>query len=187
MSLFALNSDLLRVAGFPLRRDPADRMRGWQSTSAALETVRAQVEAELGQPVFLIADERARASELAFYFRDKRMEGPGHPPVYIVESQDVANQFSFWPRYDGFVEAPPNAPRPDGDVYTEEDGVNPFTGRTALFIEANGKGNPPRVPRNVRAAFQSTEPYRTIEVRQDGRLVRTMRVFVCKNYRTLPL
>ena len=133
MSLLALNSDLSRVAGFQFRSDPTDRMRCWQSSSAALERVRAQVEADLGQPVFLIADERARASEFAFYFRDKRVEGPGHPPVYIVESQDVTNQFSFWPRYDEFVDAPPNAPRPEGDVYTEENGVNPFTGRTGAL------------------------------------------------------
>lgn len=184
MTLLALNTDLLRAAGFPLPRDPADRMRGWKSGSAALEGLRAQVEAELGQPVFLIADERARASQFAFYFRNKRVEGPGHPPVYIVESQDITNQFSFWPRYDEFVEAPPNTARPEGDVYTEESGVNPFTGRTALFIQANAKVN---APRNVRAAFQSTEPFRTIQVRRSGRVVRTLTIFVCKNYRTLPL
>jgi hypothetical protein len=184
MTVLALNSDLMRMVGFQFRNDPSDRMRGWKSASAAVEETRTAIEAELGQPVFMIADERARASEFAFYFRDKRVEGPGHPPVYIVESQDVTNQFSFWPRYDEFVEAPPGAPRPEGDVYTEESGVNPFTGRTALFIQANGKGSPPR---NVRAAFESTEPVRTIEVRRYGRLLRKLTVFVCKNYRTLPL
>ena len=29
-----------------------------------------------------------------------RREGPGHPAVYIPESQALENQFSFWPRYD---------------------------------------------------------------------------------------
>jgi len=184
MTALALNSDLVRIVGFQYRNDPSDRMRGWKSVSAAVEETRTQIEAQLGQPVFMIADERARASEFAFYFRNKRVEGPGHPPVYIVESQDVTNQFSFWPRYDEFVEAPPTAARPEGDVYTEESGVNPFTGRTALFIQANGKDSPPR---NVRAAFQSTEPVRTIEVRRYGRLLRTLTVFVCRSYRTLPL
>ena len=28
------------------------------------------------------------------------MEAPGHPPVYIPESQAFESQFSFWPRYD---------------------------------------------------------------------------------------
>jgi hypothetical protein len=100
MSLPALNSDLLRAAGFEFpRRDPADRMRGWKAAAEAVEKMRGEIEAQIGEPVFMIADGRDRASELAFYFRDKRPEGPGHPPVYIIESQAIVNQFSFWPRY----------------------------------------------------------------------------------------
>ena len=34
---------------------------------------------KLGEKLFLIADERSRASEISFYLRDKRVEGPGHP------------------------------------------------------------------------------------------------------------
>ena len=115
-------------------------MRGWRSAAAAVEKVRAEVEAQLGERVFMIADERDRASELSFYLRDKRVEGPGHPPVYIVESQDIQNQFSFWPRYDEFVDAPRRSRRePEGDIYTEESGVNLFAGRSALYIQANAK------------------------------------------------
>ena len=185
LSIIGLNSDLLRSAGYKFSRaEPADRMRGWKSAAAAVEEARTTVEAQLGQRVFLIADQRDRASEFAFYFRDKRSEGPNHPPVYIIESQDITNQFSFWPRYDQFVEAPPNSPSPDGDVYTEEGGVNPFEGRSAIYIQGNDKEI---APRNIRAAFQSTEHFRTIEVRRFGSVVRTLQVFVCKNYRTLPL
>ena len=185
MSLLAVNSDLLRSAGYQFpRREPADRMRGWKSAAAAVERVRGEIEAQLGERVFVIADERDRASQFAFYFRDKSAEGPGHPPVYIIESQAIQNQFSFWPRYDEFVEAPPQAPRPEGDVYTEEDGINPFEGRTAMYVQANAK---PQIARNIRAAFQSTELFATIEVRRYGTLLRTFQVFVCRNYRTLPL
>ncbi|MBA2623214.1 MAG: glycosyltransferase family 39 protein [Chthoniobacterales bacterium] len=185
MSGLALNSDLLRAVGMPLpRRDPADRMRGWRSATAAVEQVRTEVEAQWGERFFLIADERDRASEFSFYLREKRTEGPGHPPVYIVESQDIANQFSFWPRYDEFVEAPPPAPSAEEDVYTEEGGVNPFQGRSALYIQARNKAD---APRNIRAAFQSVEHSRTVEVRRSGRLVRTLQIFICRGYRTLPL
>ena len=120
---------------------------------SAVEKLRTDLETQLGQPVFLIADERDRASEISFYLRDKRAEGPGHPPVYIVESQDMLNQFSFWPRYDEFVEQPA-ASREKNEVYTEENGINPFEGRTALYIQDSGKEQPPH---NIRAAFQSTE------------------------------
>ena len=185
MSVIALDTDLLRTAGFEFsRRDPSDRMRGWKSATGAVEKMRSDLEAQLGEKLFLIADARDRASEISFYLRDKRPEGPNHPPVYIVESQDLVNQFSFWPRYDEFIEIKPGAPRPEGEVYTEESGINPFVGRDALFIREGEKGH---VPHNIRVGFQSTEPVGTIEVRRYGKLLRTWQVFLCRNYRTLPL
>jgi 4-amino-4-deoxy-L-arabinose transferase-like glycosyltransferase len=186
MSAVALDTDLIRTFGFRLSRgDPADRMRGWKSATAEVEKIRNDLETKLDEKLFLIADERDRASEISFYLRDKRSEGPGHPPVYIVESQDIVNQFSFWPRYDEFVEAPrPSPAESKEEAYTEEHGVNRFTGRSALFIRGHKSKH---VPHNIRAAFQSTEPVGTIEVRRFGKTVRTWQLFLCRNYRTLPL
>jgi hypothetical protein len=185
MSVIALDTDLLRVTGYQLpRSDPSDRMRGWKSATSAVEEIRGDLEAKLGEKLFLIADARDRASEISFYLRDKRTEGPGHPPVYITESQDLLNQFSFWPRYDEFVEIRPGMPRPEGEVYTEENGINPFVGRDALFIR---EGESEHVPHNIRVAFQSTEPVATVEVWRYGKLLRRWQVFLCRNYRTLPL
>jgi hypothetical protein len=133
--------------------------------------------------LFLIADERHRASEISFYLKDKRVEGPGHPPVYLIESQDLVNEFSFWPRYDQFVEGPSNPNQPSEDAFTEQKGENPFVGRSALLIRNFGK-NPPH---NIRAAFESTEPVGTIELRRFGKHVRYWQVFLCRHYRTLPL
>jgi len=185
-SLFAMDTDLLRSVNlpFPHHRDPADRVRGWRSAARAIEKIRSDFEAKNKEPLFIIADQRDRASELAFYFERKRIEGPEHPPVYIVESQDIQNQFSFWPRYDQFVEAPPNTKQPDGEVYTEEEGVNLFTGRSALYVQS-GKGT--LVPHNIHAGFQSVERVATIEVSRFGAKMREWQVFLCRNYRTLPL
>ncbi|HEY4273010.1 MAG TPA: glycosyltransferase family 39 protein [Candidatus Udaeobacter sp.] len=185
MSMIALDTDLLRIAGYQLpRSDPSDRMRGWKSATAALEKMRNERESELGEKLFLIADARDRASEISFYLRDKRVEGPGHPAAYIPESQDMVNQFSFWPRYDQFVEVKPGMQRPDGEVYTEENGINLFIGRDALFVRAGEKKN---VPHSIQAAFQSTEQVGTIEVSRYGKVIRTWQVFLCRSYRTLPL
>jgi hypothetical protein len=185
MSVTALDTDLLRVTGHRFERtDPSDRMRGWKSATNALEKMRGDLEAKLGEQLFLIADARDRASEISFYLRDKRIEGPGHPPAYIPESQDMVNQFSFWPRYDEFVELKPGMPRPEGETYTEENGVNRFVGRDALFVRSGEKDH---VPHNIRAAFQSTEPVGTIEVLRYGKRLRVWQVFLCRNYRTLPL
>src|SRR5207253_6523084 len=152
MSVIALDTDVLRAAGYDLKRsDPSDRMRGWKSATSALEKMRNNLEAQLGEKLFLIADARDRASEISFYLRDKRVEGPGHPPAYIPESQDMVNQFSFWPRYDEFVELKPGMRRREGETYTEENGISPFVGRDALFIRA---GEEEHVPRNIQASFQ---------------------------------
>jgi hypothetical protein len=159
-------------------------MRGWKSATNALEKMRNDLETKLGEKLFLIADARDRASEISFYLHYKRVEGPGHPPVYITESQDMVNQFSFWPRYDEFVELKPGMPRPEGEVYTEENGVNLFVGRDALFIRDGEKDH---VPHNIEAAFQSIEPVGTIKVSRYGKVIRTWQVFLCRNYRTLPL
>jgi hypothetical protein len=185
MSVIALDTDVLRVAGYQFKRsDPSDRMRGWKSATIALEKIRGDLETKLAEKLFLIADARDRASEISFYLRDKRVEGPGHPPAYIPESQDMVNQFSFWPRYDEFVELKPGMPRPEGETYTEENGINPFVGRDALFIRSGEKKH---VPHSIRAAFQSTEAVATIVVRRHGKVLRTWQVFLCRNYRTLPL
>jgi hypothetical protein len=165
-------------------RDPSDRLRGWRSFAEAVNQVRSDFEKQTGKPVFLIADARDRASELAFYLPDKRVEGPGHPPVYLPESQDMVNQFSFWPRYDEFVPMPPNAARDANEVYTEEQGENLFVGRTALYLE---QGKPERAPRNIRGAFGRMERIATIEVRTGGRLLRTVQIYACYDYRTMPL
>ena len=184
ISLFSLDSDLLRSAGFRFwRSDPSDRLRGWKPMTAEVERIRNNLESKLGGKLFLIADERHRASEISFYLRDKRVEGPGHPPVYLVESQDLINQFSFWPRYDQFVDAPAKPGQSPDEAFTEQKGENPFMGRSALLIRNYGK-NPPH---NIRAAFESTEAVGTIELKRFGEHVRYWQVFLCRRYRTLPL
>jgi hypothetical protein len=184
MSAFAIDSDLLHSFGFNLaRRDPTNRLQGWQIGSAAVESLRKEWEAKLGEPLFLIADDRDRASEVSFYLRDKRLAGPGHPPVYIVESQDLLNQFSLWPRYDEFVASTDQKPQGDDQPYSEG-GVNLFTGRSALFIRDGEHGS---LVHNVKEAFASADPVALLRVTRYGKPIRTWRIFLCRQYRTLPL
>ena len=185
MSALALDTDIIRSAGFKLRRsDPSDRMRGWKTATTAVENIRNDLEQKLGERLFLISDARTRASEISFYLRDKKPEGPGHPPVYLIESQNIQNQFSFWPRYDQFVEAKTLPPGTRDETYTEENGVNPFVGRSALLI---CDGTRDHVPHNIRAGFEAVEPIATIDMRRFGQSLRTWQVWLCRNYHTLPL
>ena len=184
ISFFSLDSDLLRSAGFHFwRSDPSDRLRGWKPMVAEVERIRNDLESKLREKLFLIADERHRASEIAFYLKDKREEGPGHPPCYIIESQDLINQFSFWPRYDQFEEAPAKSSQSPDETFTEQRGENRFVGRSALLIRSFAK----MPPHNIRAAFESTELVGTIELRRFGEHVRYWQIFLCRHYRTLPL
>ena len=150
----------------------------------AVAQVRTDFEKKNGRPVFLIADERDRAAELAFYLREPRVQGPGHPPIYIPESQDMVNEFSFWPRYDEFVPLPAGMVQDSNDVYTEEQGVNLFTGRDALFLLEGKKKRPPR---SIEDGFRRVEQIATIEVRAGGQFLRQLQVYACYDYRTLPL
>jgi hypothetical protein len=96
----------------------------------------------------------------------------------------MVNQFSFWPRYDEFVPLPPNAVRDPNEVYTEEEGVNLFTGRNALYLQLGTKH---QLPRSIRGGFGRTELIDTIEVRTGDRLLRELQVYACYDYRTMPL
>ena len=123
-----MNTDLVRMIGipFPYGLDPSSKLAGWKTLAEAVDKFRANFENKIGAKVFMIGDKYQTSSLLSFYLKDKHVEGPGHPPVYIPESQDIENEFSFWPRYDEFVEADPSSKR--DTTFSEESGINPFIG-----------------------------------------------------------
>jgi hypothetical protein len=181
ISLMVLNTDLLRLAGvpWPHAKDPGSRLRGWKSAAAAVDEFRRNYERETGAPVFLIANKYQTAAALSFYLPEKRVEGAGHPPVYIPESQTIENQFSFWPRYDEFVFAPET-----GAVNTydsEQPGINPFMGRNALYVTDRLEENPPS---SIKGGFESVAH---LELQRRGEPLRILRIFACQNYRSMPL
>jgi 4-amino-4-deoxy-L-arabinose transferase-like glycosyltransferase len=185
VSLLALNTDLLRAVGFalPYKRDPSARLRGWRAAAAKVEEVRARVEAELGESVFLIGSDRGVAATVGFYLRDRRVEGAWHPSIYIPESQHVENQFSFWPRYDEFLE-PTKDVRPRDPLFSEEQGYNPFHGRSALFITDRIMKKPPST---IRGAFESYELVGMAEQTRRDLPLREWRIYLCRNYKSAEL
>src|SRR5207237_10245533 len=113
-----------------------------------------------------------------------RFDVSWHDPFYLRDSQDLDNPVSFGPRHDEFIERPAGPQNPDQQTYTEESGVNLFTGRGALYVQDAARKN---VPHNIRAAFTSADRAAQIEVRRFGKTIRTWDVYLCRNYRTLPL
>src|SRR5581483_812893 len=161
MSIAIANLDMLRAVGIPLpySLDPGSRLRGWHTAAEAIGQMRQKFEQESGKPAFLIGNKYQTASMLSFYLPEKRVEGAGHPPVYCPESQSLENEFSFWPRYDEFISAP-EAPRTDS-YFTEEQGVNPFIGRNALYITDRGEESPPST---IKRGFERVEMISLIEL-----------------------
>ncbi|HEV7866284.1 MAG TPA: glycosyltransferase family 39 protein [Chthoniobacteraceae bacterium] len=185
MSLVTVDTELPRRLGIPLSYDldPSARLRGWRSASEKLEEVRNEFEAAHGQPVFLIANKYGTAASLAFYLRDRRAQGPGHPPIYVPESAFPENQYFFWPRYDENVEAPAGN-NPEQTYYTEEGGSNPFLGRTALYVTDRAEERPPS---SIKRGFERVEMIRCIDFSRRGFPLRQLRVFACYNYRQVSL
>ena len=242
MSVIIANTDTLRLVCLPLgipcgyNADPSARLRGWRTSAEAVSEFRKRFEHDSGKPVFLIANKYQTAASLAFYMPDKaRTEGPAHPPVYIPESQNLENEFSFWPRYDEFTDLRQLAqdflqtPDPSGaqaaarkaladalaalpdaalenatdepwrkftaalhaaqpqlaleDFYSAE-GVNFFTGRTALYITDRGEE---RAPSSIERGFERVEMVALLRISRRGLPLRELRIFACHNYRSLSL
>lgn len=180
MSLALLNTDLIRATGlaWSYARDPSSRMRGWRSAAAEIERFRDRYEQENDEPVFLIANEHEVAAALAFYLRDKRLAGPGHPPIYIPAQPYFEDQFSFWPRYDQLIDLPPGFQRED-IIFTEEQGYNPFKGHTALYITDRAEG---KAPSPIKNGFEHWELIACLDQTRRGQPLRQLRIFACTNF-----
>lgn len=180
MSVIILNTDVVRIAKIPWRydRDPSSRMRGWSSAAAEIERFRGEYEAKTGEKVFLIANEHEVAASLAFYFKEKRVEGLQHPPVYIPAEPYFEDQFSFWPRYDQLIDLAPGQENLD-PIYTEERGYNPFRGRSALYISDRHEE---KAPSSIKNGFERWEMIACIDQQRRGLPLRQLRIFECRNY-----
>jgi hypothetical protein len=164
----------------------AGRLYGWQQGAEAVQQFRHEFEQQDGKKVFLIANKYQTAASLSFYMTDHRVEGPGHPPVYLPESQDIESEFSFWPRYDEF-DIPPKGSVPADAYDTENPGVDPFEGRDALFITDESRSGSERPPTAIEHGFDRFELIRLFRIERRGLPLRDLRVYACYNYHSLSL
>jgi hypothetical protein len=140
-SLLILNLDVARALGVPCRIDStpvrACAAGEWprRSSSKCGRTLRPRSARRSFSSRTSTRSLRARLLS-----QGQRPEGPGYPPIFIPESQEIQDQFSFWHRYDEFLdpkEVPTSRSQVHGErdeYYTEEGGVNVFLGRSALYI-----------------------------------------------------
>jgi Dolichyl-phosphate-mannose-protein mannosyltransferase len=131
-------------------------------------------------PPFLVAESAPIAAALALALPDASAAAPGHPPAYTLESADARSQFDLWPRYDQFVEANDTPTSANPDPFTEQDGANPFVGRSALYITTQRLQD---LPQAITAAFGGAQLLEEIPT-ADGRV---LRIYFCSDYQTMPL
>lgn len=147
--------------------------------AAQIEIVRRSVSGNT--PAFLVAEGAPLASAVALYLDNTRGVPQGHPPVYVVESPFADSQFALWPRYDQFSEGSTPADLQNSqDPFTEQEGVNPFIGRSAVYITTQA---PDDIPQAITAAFASVRLL--AEVSAPGGAL--YRLYLCSDYQTLPL
>ena len=189
MTTITLNPDIVRTLRipFPYDGDPANGCAAGGPPQPPSSNFAASLSSRPASPSFSSATNTRSRQASRFYMTDHRVEGPGHPPVYIPESQNIENEFSFWPRYDEFVTPPRGTARPDDAYYTEEQGVNLFEGRNALFITEESRTGGERPPTAIERGFERVELVRLFRIERRGEPLRDLRVFACYNYRTISL
>jgi len=161
---------------------PRPEVKGFidANVGRTIDDIRAEQSDPVAPPLLLIAENAPMAAALALALPDVTPAAPGHPPVYTVESAAARSQFDLWPRYDQFVEADVPDAAADLDPFTEQDGANPFVGRSALYITVQ---QPDDLPQAITAAFTAVEPIAEVTT-PDGRI---LRVYLCSDYQTMPL
>ena len=152
--------------------------RNWRETASELGRAFLEKSAEGQDDFFLVAEDAGLASVLGYHLRNDFVSPPGHPTVYVRESQDISNQFAFWPSYADFTETG----TVKDEYYTEQQAENAFLGRSALYITRESAGD---LPQAIKAAFDSVVLFRKLPSAGDD--ARPLYIYLCLVYQTLPL
>ncbi len=171
LTVLAVNPEVIRSTGltWPYSFDTKKRWSGWKTSAGHIAEQVARFEAEIGEKPFLIGNRYQTCAAIAFYFPDESgvmRPDPSYPLVHTIEPDDKAarkNQFAFWPAYQRDPQ---------------------FLGKSALFVTDQLKSQSP--PQNVREAFREWEVYSLVDIDRRGELLRSWKVFACRDYQGLP-
>lgn len=146
----------------------------WAAIRKSVEALLASGTAPDEQPVFLIAQSPRLTASLNYHLA--LSETAGDAEVYLLESQNLANQWGLWPSYDDFVET---EEAPD-EFFEELQAVNPYLGRSAFYITREPEA---ALPQALTAAFAEIQPAATLSLNEGGMVY----IYFCRSYQTLPL
>jgi hypothetical protein len=146
----------------------------WSAIRRSVEALVEAGEPYQSAPIFLIAQSDRLTASLNYHLDQSEIAGEAE--VFLLESQNLANQFGLWPSYDDFVETE----LPPDELFEELRAENPYVGRSALYITREPAS---ALPQAVTAAFESIQLATTISMGDAG----TLYIYFCRNYQTLPL
>ena len=154
------NSLVPRLSGLQLtsKSDVWARVEAWPETATVVDADRKRLEAE-GKPVFIIGQHYQITGELSFYLPDAKAAIRSNPVVYYMSSKQPDNQFHFWPGYQN------------------------RKGQNALFVHEYSAtvGEMEPLPANVAGEFESVEDWGERDIKFEGRVVRRIQLFACRN------
>lgn len=163
--------------------DPLRRVRGYEEAAAFVEGARRKLEQE-GKPVFIICDHYGITGLFTFYLPQARAALPTRPLVYCRTSQTPDNQLYFWPeyRYSDWRKG-------ENAIYVTEPGSCKLamdwpwrwlTGREVRFAKV-----PPPVPAPpvLLKEFESVTDLGVQEIQVEGRVMKRVQLFECRNLR----
>ncbi|CAN5416754.1 hypothetical protein BH09VER1_BH09VER1_29150 [soil metagenome] len=152
--------------------------QGWLRVAHEVRDVFLEKSAQGEDGLFLIGGTEDTAAALGYALRDDLIPPPGHPAVYVRESQDISSQFGIWKSYDDFVESD----KVTDEYFTEQKGENPFVNRSALYVTHE---SPNDVPQTIKAAFEAVTLLKTLP--PCGKSPEPLYIYFCLHYQTLPL
>jgi hypothetical protein len=174
-----------KIVGRPLPGDVEllRRVRGYQESAVCVEQAREKLLTE-GKPAFIICGHYGITGLFTFYLPEARTALHIQPLVYCFTSARPDNQFYFWPEY-SYVDHR----KGENAIYVTEPGTAGLesgwfwkwlTGREVLVAR---EPKPAPAPSLLLQQFESVTNLGVREIKVDGRIMKRIQLFECRNLR----
>ena len=180
------DTDLIgKIAGHAVagRCGPAAPGARLPESAAAVEQAREKLLSE-GKPAFIICGHYGITGLFTFYLPEARTACVPQPLVYCITSDKPNNQFYFWPEY-----RYPDRRKGENAIYVTEPGRPKL--ESGWFwkwlggreVSAAEEPKPVNAPPRLVQQFESVTNLGVREIKVDGRVMKRIQLFECRNLR----
>lgn len=176
-----------KIVGQPLPGDvdPLRRVSGYAAAAAYVEQARENFQQQADKPTFIICGHYGITGEFTFYSPKARAAlRTKEPLVYCITSPRPQNQLYFWPEY-----YYPDHRKGENAIYVVEPGT--ATLEHGWFwkwlngdeVEVAKEPSPAGVSSILSQQFESVTNLGIQEIKVDGRILKRVQLFECRNLR----